>query len=57
LLRALVIEEIETVLADLPEEQREVFEMTELLDYSVKETAENPYASQHRSFAGTFAYI
>jgi len=39
-LRSLVFEEIQTALADLPKEQREVFEMTELLDFSVKETAE-----------------
>jgi RNA polymerase sigma factor (sigma-70 family) len=40
MLRSLVFEEIQTALADLPKEQREVFELTELLDYSVKETAE-----------------
>jgi len=40
MLRSLVFEEIQTALADLPEEQREVFELTELLDYSVKEAAE-----------------
>jgi RNA polymerase sigma factor (sigma-70 family) len=40
MLRSLVFEEIQTALADLPKEQREVFEMTELLDFSVKETAE-----------------
>jgi RNA polymerase sigma factor (sigma-70 family) len=40
MLRSLVLEEIQTALADLPEEQREVFEMSELLDYSVKEIAE-----------------
>jgi RNA polymerase sigma factor (sigma-70 family) len=38
--RSLVFEEIQTALVDLPKEQREVFEMTELLDFSVKETAE-----------------
>jgi RNA polymerase sigma factor (sigma-70 family) len=43
MLRSLVFEEIQTALADLPEEQREVFEMTELLDYSVKETAEKTH--------------
>jgi len=40
MLRSLVFEEIQTALADLPKEQREVFELTELLDYSVKEAAE-----------------
>ena len=40
ILRTLVFEEIQTALADLPKEQREVFEMTELLDFSVKEVAE-----------------
>jgi RNA polymerase sigma factor (sigma-70 family) len=40
MLRSLVLEEIQTALADLPKEQREVFEMSELLDYSVKEIAE-----------------
>jgi RNA polymerase sigma factor (sigma-70 family) len=39
-LRSLVFEEIQTALADLPKEQREVFEMTEFLGFSVKETAE-----------------
>ena len=38
--RSLVYEEIQTALADLPAEQREVFEMTELFDYSVKEVSE-----------------
>jgi RNA polymerase sigma factor (sigma-70 family) len=38
--RAMIFEEIQTALADLPKEQREVFEMTELLDFSVKEVAE-----------------
>jgi len=37
--RSLVFEEIQTALADLPPEQREVFELTELNDYSVKEAA------------------
>jgi RNA polymerase sigma factor (sigma-70 family) len=40
MLRSLVFEEIQTALANLPKEQREVFELTELLDYSVKEAAE-----------------
>jgi RNA polymerase sigma factor (sigma-70 family) len=43
MLRSLVLEEIQTALADLPKEQREVFEMTEFLDYSVKETAEKTH--------------
>ena len=44
MLRSLVYEEIQTALADLPKEQREVFELTELLDYSVKEAAEKTHA-------------
>ena len=40
LFRSLVFEEIQAALAGLPKEQREVFEMTELLDFSVKEVAE-----------------
>ena len=40
MLRSLVFEEIQTALADLPQEQREVFELTEFLEYSIKETAE-----------------
>jgi len=43
--RSLVFDEIQTALADLPQEQREVFEMTELLDYSVKEAAEKTNTS------------
>jgi RNA polymerase sigma factor (sigma-70 family) len=42
-LRSLIFEEIQTALADLPKEQREVFEMTELLDYSTKEAAEKTH--------------
>ena len=42
-IRALLFEEIQTAIDDLPEEQREVFEMTELLDFSVKETAEKTH--------------
>jgi RNA polymerase sigma factor (sigma-70 family) len=38
--RSLLLGEIQTALAELPKEQREVFEMTELLDFSVKEVAE-----------------
>ena len=41
--RLLIFEEIQTALADLPKEQREVFEMTELLDFSVKEVAEKTH--------------
>ena len=43
LLRSLVIEEIEIALTNLPKEQREVFEMTELLDFSVKEVSEKTH--------------
>jgi len=43
MLRSLVFEEIQTALADLPKEQREVFEMTELLGFSVKEAAEKTH--------------
>jgi len=43
MLRSLVFEEIQTALADLPKEQRQVFEMTELLGFSVKETAEKTH--------------
>jgi RNA polymerase sigma factor (sigma-70 family) len=43
-LRALIMEEIQTALDDLPKEQREVFVMTELFDFSVKETAEKTHA-------------
>ena len=39
-IRTLLFEEIFSAVAELPAEQREVFEMTELLDFSVKETAE-----------------
>ena len=43
MLRSLVFEEIQTALAGLPKEQRQVFEMTELLGLSVKETAEKTH--------------
>jgi RNA polymerase sigma factor (sigma-70 family) len=43
MLRSLVFDEIQAALADLPKEQREVFELTELLDYSVKEAAEKTH--------------
>lgn len=39
-LRVLLLEEIEAAIAELPKEQREVFELTELLGFSVKEVAE-----------------
>jgi RNA polymerase sigma factor (sigma-70 family) len=38
--RNLFLEEIQAALSELPKEQHEVFEMTELLDFSVKEVAE-----------------
>jgi RNA polymerase sigma factor (sigma-70 family) len=41
--RALLLDEIQTALATLPKEQREVFEMTELLDFSMKEVAEKTH--------------
>jgi RNA polymerase sigma factor (sigma-70 family) len=44
MLRSLVFEEIQTALSDLPKEQREVFELTELLDYPVKAVAEKTHA-------------
>jgi RNA polymerase sigma factor (sigma-70 family) len=44
MLRSLVFEEIQTALTDLPKEQREIFELTELMDYSVKEAAEKTNA-------------
>ena len=37
--RALLLEEIQTALDELPKEQREVFQMTELLGFSVKEVS------------------
>ncbi|MDR1211065.1 MAG: sigma-70 family RNA polymerase sigma factor [Spirochaetaceae bacterium] len=39
-LRAMIFEEIQAALDDLPEEQRDVFEQTEFLRLSVKEVAE-----------------
>ena len=42
-IRSLLLEEIQTAIDDLPKEQREVFEMTELLDFSVKEVAEKTH--------------
>jgi RNA polymerase sigma factor (sigma-70 family) len=39
-LRALIFEEIKTALEELPEEQRTVFELTEIAGLSVKEVAE-----------------
>lgn len=38
-IRVLIFEEIQTALAQLPKEQREVFELTELKDFSVGEVA------------------
>ncbi|MDR0472110.1 MAG: sigma-70 family RNA polymerase sigma factor [Treponema sp.] len=43
MLRSLFFEEIQTALLDLPAAQCEVFEMTELLNFSVKETAEKTH--------------
>jgi RNA polymerase sigma factor (sigma-70 family) len=43
-LRSLIMSEIQNALDDLPREQREVFVMTEFLDYSVKEIAEKTHA-------------
>ena len=40
-LRSLVWEELETALSELPNEQRDVFEQTELMGFSVKEVAWN----------------
>jgi RNA polymerase sigma factor (sigma-70 family) len=42
-LRSLIMDEIDNALENLPKEQREVFEMTELLDFSVKEVAEKTH--------------
>ena len=39
-LRTMIYDEVKTALAELPTEQREVFELTEYFDYSVKEIAE-----------------
>lgn len=38
--RTLLLEEIQAILFELPKEQREVFEMTEMLGFSVKEVSE-----------------
>jgi len=43
-LRSLFMEEIQNAIDDLPEEQREVFVMTELFDFSVKDVAEETHA-------------
>ncbi|MDR0303904.1 MAG: sigma-70 family RNA polymerase sigma factor [Chitinispirillales bacterium] len=40
MLRAVILEEIQAAIAELPKEQREVFELTELLDFSVKEVSQ-----------------
>ena len=37
MLRAILLEEIQMAIAELPKEQRDIFQMTELLDFSVKE--------------------
>ncbi|MDR1178966.1 MAG: sigma-70 family RNA polymerase sigma factor, partial [Spirochaetales bacterium] len=42
-LRALILEEIQTVLDELPEEQRTVFELTEIAGFPVKEVAEKTH--------------
>jgi RNA polymerase sigma factor (sigma-70 family) len=39
-LRSMILDEVKTALAELPEEQREVFELTEFSVFSVKEVAE-----------------
>jgi RNA polymerase sigma factor (sigma-70 family) len=39
-LRVLILEEIKTTINELPEEQRTVFELTEIAGFSVKEVAE-----------------
>jgi len=43
MLRSLVFEEIQTAISELPKEQREVFELTELQNFSVKETSEKTH--------------
>jgi RNA polymerase sigma factor (sigma-70 family) len=43
-LRVLIIEEIKTALDELPEEQRIVFELTEIVGLSIKEVAEKTNA-------------
>ena len=40
MLRAILLEEIQKSIAELPKEQRDVFQMTELLGFSVKEVSE-----------------
>jgi RNA polymerase sigma factor (sigma-70 family) len=42
-LRSMIYDEVKTALAELPAEQREVFELTEYMDYSVKEIAEKTH--------------
>ena len=39
IVRAILLEEIEKSIAELPKEQRDVFQMTELLGFSVKEVS------------------
>jgi RNA polymerase sigma factor (sigma-70 family) len=43
-LRSLILEEIKTTIDELPEEQRTVFELTEIAGFSVKEVAEKMHA-------------
>ena len=40
MLRALLLEEIQKAIAELPKEQRDVFQMTEMLGFSVKEVSQ-----------------
>ena len=40
MLRTLFLDEIQSAISDLPKEKREVFEMTELLDFTIKEVSE-----------------
>ncbi|AEF82819.1 RNA polymerase sigma factor [Leadbettera azotonutricia] len=42
-LRSMIYDEVKTALAELPQEQREVFELSEYSDYSVKEIAEKTH--------------
>ncbi|MDR3302349.1 MAG: sigma-70 family RNA polymerase sigma factor [Spirochaetaceae bacterium] len=42
-LRSLILDEIKTALDELPEEQRLVFELTEIVGFSVKEVAEKTH--------------
>jgi RNA polymerase sigma factor (sigma-70 family) len=42
-LRSMIYDEVKAALAELPPEQREAFELSEYLDYSVKEIAEKTH--------------